>query len=300
MHSDPFINLLSGGNNEPVFNEEESVWNLFVQLLLPLILILTFLSVMDILRYKIRGDVVEMENRNLRENIGKISGTVDKENWFRNSQRSILEVQRQKVMRALAEIRPEEYRRIKLARFVEGTEIKMEGLDVVDEVFLSSCKLTRDYLVRRSNEYHSDLYARVLQRAGLSDPIGYSIKTRSEDQELFDERQILSADVATISKANAFFIHNRIIEFVDHLQQMSLDLQLGVMMRIYDELPKHPTAMSHRGRKLVQQMLRPDIDEKERIRLSDEIYREFNDEVRCKVEGYGFLDVALNQIARLD
>lgn len=300
MHNDPLNKLLSGGPGESAINEGESVWNLFVQILLPLILILTFLSVMDILRYKIRGEIVDEQNQRLEQNIEELLGTVDEDGFFLKNQRSILEVQRQKLIQALTEIRPEEFKRLKIALFEAGAEIKMEGHEVTDGQFKAFCMLAREYLVRRSIEYRSDLYARVLRRANVNDPMRLPIRIHGEDEELFDKKQIMAAQAATISKANACFIQNRIIEFINSLHQKSLNLQVEVMDQMYEALLKNPTEMSRRGRKLVQQMLRPDIDDKERTRLSGEIYREINDEVRRKVKGYGFLDAALTQIARLD
>ena len=277
--------------------ESESVWNLFVQLLLPLVLIVTFIAVLDVVRYK----VVAEESIKDSNNWITILEELDPEKLVHQQQRLIIELQRQKLINALQQFRIQEEQALRLAKFIRGgNDIQLDGVTVVDEDFKHLCITVKRKAVDQESNYLNAIYRRILDLAELSDPgqHQYRIRRRSENDSRRSTRSHPITEGRVVSKQNRFFIHNRIIEYVHDLKETVVTIQSEVLIRLYHELIKHPGEIDKRSSELVRCML-TDPSEARKDECSESFYHRTMKRVKTQIKSYNFLDQTWDQIATL-
>lgn len=279
----------------------ESVWNLFVQLLLPLILLLTFISVIDIERYKVRWGVTNDELEDVREGLDSLLGVHDPEGVFLNGKFSLLDAQKQRLLYKLSEIRRKEDRKFRLNKVESIEDIHITGTSIEDEEFKRLCEEVKKAVDAGNREsYQRNIYKLLLGNSGLNVPEEPEVQRHNEEEERFVSKQeLVSASSGKISRANANYIQNRIIEYVDGVENKTIELQTGVLEKIFDELLKSPETADEETRENIRQLLRTE-DEEAQLELSNKIYRRVTAAVRDDVRDYGFLAKTWQQIASIE
>lgn len=306
MSNDVLSRLLRGQSGYAEDNSEDSIWNLFVQILLPLILILTFLSVMDIMRYKITAEVTEEQNDVLRVALTSVLDDLDPGKLVLNSHRSVLEAQRQKLLRALVEIEAEERKNFKLYRYESSKDVKIikdgknKKVKISDPGFKVLCTRIRDDVMDNMLVYRKSVYVRILGKESIRDPSPKIIKRRNKNLELIDSQETLVANMRVISRANRVFIHNQIVAFTNSLIKETVELQTNVLEKLYDALIEEPLGLTDETRGLIKKMIGAEIDNLERTRLVKLVYEEITNEVRSDIKDYDFLDETWRKIASLE
>ena len=67
------LGMLLSGDEEATARSNEQVWNLFSQILVPLVILLSFVAVAEITRYQLITVVTEETNRNLQAKLDEMS-----------------------------------------------------------------------------------------------------------------------------------------------------------------------------------------------------------------------------------
>ncbi|MBI5222796.1 hypothetical protein HY990_00075 [Candidatus Micrarchaeota archaeon] len=287
-----------------IAGKNESIWNLFVQILLPLILILSFLSVLDILRYKTVSEIANKENKEYRKIIeGREKNDQNQQILGTNTQ--IIETQKYKLLKALEEVKYEERKRFKLVKFMNGEDVDLKDAGIADEDFKFLCNNIRENVshsnTKQRQNYMNALYQKIFKRADVrdNDPSKSQVRKWHENIEsTFTE--VLLAKPGIISNENRASIQNKIIEFVNDLEQEVIELQSEVLVRILNTLMEKPEGLDESSRKLVMEILSPDIDLKTRENKANEFYREEMSKVKKRTREYHFLDETWNQIASIN
>jgi len=280
----------------------ESIWNLFVQILLPLILIVTFLAVLDIVRYRIVADRTREDNKILVKEINKLVGKDNpNQQYFTKYKQSILDYQKQRLLHAFAEIRTEQLKRFKLYKVTSFKDVNLKSAKIEDENFKFLCLNLGKHVSdnNKKNVYRSSLYKNLLAKARIKDRLGFRVRKWPNDVEATEE-EIMIAKKGVISKENRAFIHNRIIEFVNEIKTNLLEIQCDVLIKIYGELIKNPEELDKRSKELVMLMVDQSMTSEKRKEYSDLFYKKVTKTIRKKVEEYEFLDETWQQVAKIN
>lgn len=291
------------------------VWNLFAQLLFPLIMILSFISVLDISK---RDDVVKNVNADkekLQDVLVGISTTREVKakiaEW-----RNIYEQQRFKLLQAWERIRNEERDKLFLNMFTSGERVILKGIDIDDTEFLALCEGAKQLFDKGEPvqiEYMTNLYRRVLEEAGITDastnPREFSVhlwptdSTKIPDipfaqQSEEQQSQLAVIEAKNIHPANRAFVHNQIWNGVNGFKNETEEVQGNVLSRIFDQLLASPEKLDTRAEKLVEAILSPSTMAEERRRKANEFYEGQGDWIRDRLEsnGYHLLVRTWNQI----
>lgn len=285
--------------------EANDIWNLFVQVLLPLVLVLTFVAALDIMRYR---DVAKFEKDKARRLSGRLKELIKKDKVIQNYNHALIEVQLQKLLITLEKIKKEEIEKIKLNLFPGPEKINLQAVDVEDDEFKELCK--------EASNWFKDVHAEQSQKARL-----YSLvikKTENvEDKELKKKRMkglpsvirhydipkddLILEDNIEITPANRAKIHNGIIEFVDSLKKEVKRLQSGLLFLIFDYLMGHPEQLDQYLQQLAQAIIQ-ERDLRQREMKANEFYRRLIKNWRRKLEenGYHFLEETWEKLQALD
>lgn len=287
-------------------SENESVWNLFVQILLPLIFILTFIAVIDILKYRRVYYVTLDENRRLIEEYNEIKQIYDPNQKHFKMKVAILELQKQKLLRALEEVKYEERKTYRLTKFMSGNDVnlskKKEG-KIDDEDFKFLCNNINEIVSDKHEEenYLNDLYQKILTKADVIDA-GYDqsmlrVKRWKNEDVLPNEVEIIAIKSGTITKSNRALLHNNIYEFYNDMKEELLKIQTEVLKRIIHKLIENPKAVDETSSTLVKKMLNS-TSKTVRQAFANQFYERVTDSIKedIKREKYFFLDKTWQQI----
>jgi hypothetical protein len=289
--------------------DANDIWNLFVQVLLPLVLVLTFVAALDIMRYR---DVAKFEKEKARRLTETLMDLGKKDKVIQHYNHALIEVQLQKLLITLEKIKKEEIENIKLNLFPEPEKINMKAVDVDDDDFKNLCKETA--------KWFKDAQAEQSQKARL-----YSLvieKTKNvEDKELkkkgmeglpsiirhydipndIPKNDLILEDKIEITPTNRAKIHNGIIEFLDSLKKEVKALQSGLLFRIFNYLMGHPEQLDQYLQQLAQAIIQA-RDPRQREMKANEFYRRLIKNWRKKLEKdyYHFLEETWEKFQALD
>lgn len=296
----------------------ESVWNLFVQILLPLILILLILAVQDIARYKDVADE-EKERSQLLEDLNReLRDEFDPEKTRETNKRLIIELQRQKLLKALTEVNYEEKKRLKLESFSKGNAVKLDAVTIIDNDFIKLCREMYEALTDKViyQGYLDTLYHNILKKAELKplddneannlriydnlDKGKYSknpgieiVKRWSIEDEKINDKIYSVVEEIRISKENRAFIHNRIIGFLRDTKGEIVEFQRRVLVRILQsylqDFISHPEILDKDSADLVRIISNPNVSQEKRDEASKQFQRKVRDKVKSDIGKYYFL-----------
>jgi len=269
---------------------DEPIWNVFVQILLPLVLILTFVAVLDILRYKHVAEVERIESHKLRKFITEKLEKIDPQKEHNKYKVTLIELQYLKLSIALRDVEKEKREDLKLTQFPDAGKIDLTYTKIIDIDFKELCKKAKDIFDNNGEQGFKDgIYKEVLRKASVKDTGKWNLRVRQWNPVPKDEPY--TATLSSITPGNRAKIHNDIVEFVETLRKNIRLLQTQLLHRLFDELIKNPEELDNHSRKLVEKIISTK-EEDERKRLAKDFYqkmvRKWRDQL--ETEGYEFLE----------
>lgn len=287
--------------------EASDIWNLFVQVLLPLVLVLTFVAVMDVMRYR---DVAKFEKDKARRLFEKLIYLEKKDKVIQNYNHALIEVQLQKLLVALEKIKKEETEKIKLSLIINSDRIKLQTdkVKVKDDDFKKLCEVALNKFKDEQSEqtYKDTLYSLVIKKTKdvedkeikKKEIKGLPVVRRHYDIATDD---LILEDNIEITPANRAKIHKEIIEFVNDLKAEVKRLQLGLLFRIFDFLMVHPEELDKNLKQLAQAIIQ-ESDPGQRKMKANEFYRQLIKKWRRKLEedDYHFLEETWEKLQAID
>ncbi len=299
--------------------DEDMIWNLFTQLLFPLIMILSLVAVLEISKNKLVGQYIEAENKDLKDQIEGIGETKPEQarilEW-----RNIYELQRLRMLEAWNAVKIEERARIGFAIFSSGFRVRLNNTVIDDlefQVFSSQIKSLFDGKAASRQSYLDGLYARVLEKANLVEArAGFQKEpvqkwadelTVIEDVQFGElssdqKAQLALAKAKIVVPTNRALIHNAILEGVDTFEQDAKRIQSEVLTRILDLLLARPAELDAKSKQLVNKILDQTTTPEDRRAKVNEFYKRQIDQIRERLQqaGYAFLDVTWYQLQSVE
>lgn len=276
----------------PEKSEESNIWNVFVQILLPLVLILTFVAALDIMRYKLVADV---EKVRADEAYGKISDMLDKDPTASQRNFAFIKIQLLELLRALDKIKEEKMGHIKFIRFVDRTSegrivnadrIELDRAMIKDDDFKTFCGKTYYMFSNIQSRYEEmrNLYQSVLSKAKIMD--GSSFSYSNNETPVYDHAvEGNKAEKSEITPENRSKLLNAINDFLNTLEKDTIRLQTDLIDRIFDYLIQNPEDLKDENLKRLADLIISAPNEKVRMIHANEFYRQFIQIWQRKVEG---------------
>lgn len=262
---------LAGEKPEARDTRIEDTWNVLVQVLLPLVLVLTFVIVTSILAY-------ERSYRVLKGILGQNQKIPEVE-----ARELKADLQLEKLLRALEKVKAEQRQVIGLTLFPTEERVRRDGTSIVDEDFRLLCSRARDRLGDGSDPalsaYANLLYAKVLVEAGVADPFGTEVRRWPEivgNESDIEEMETVASSPGVITAANRRRIHTEILKFLSDLELEVADLQVALVDQIFKEILEKPGStgdLDEEASRLLTRILDPAVPEEMRRRLAQELYR---------------------------
>lgn len=275
---------LGGGEKE----EEGGVWNIFVQILLPLVLILTFVAILNITKYK---DIAKEEKERARQAREELDKAMKNNKLLEQKNNALISFQLQKLLVALEKVKKDEYQRLRLNIFPGASRIQLKGTEVEDVEFKKLCTMTAVIFEsdRTEQEKKDDIYDAVINEAeDVKDSKNEKMRAtglpfvKKHNKIPEDEPYII--DAAEITTANRVKIHNKIVEFVSDLKVTVSDLQTGLLHRIFEYLLENPGSLDKDLRQLAD-----DMNLKKDAKIKKELAKRFHmlliESLQRKIEG---------------
>jgi hypothetical protein len=268
------LRMLIADNGESDNRNNEHIWNVFAQLLVPLIILMTFAVVMELVQYQKSIDEINKQNYDLQTRINNLGNTAPGI-LAKRAEVQLIDAQRQKLWASLLQEISERRgpKGLDLDRFFGSADlVNMRGETIDDPRFEALClKVARDVLGevkkaedgtlqpvsgamerRASKEFTGSVYQQVLKRADLRDP-----NLPDDDLEMAgrmspvwpkDQSETLVTD-AVVTRDNRQFILEQIAKAASQIRSDLVEIQRGVVVRIYAAY--HDDA---RGQDLARQM----------------------------------------------
>lgn len=224
------------------------IWNVFVQILLPLVLLLTFVAVQVINIYK---EAAENERKHV-EALEQYLVSLEQENSAAqerlHKQEAYINLQYQILLNALQKTEQEKLRELKLSMFSEGTDrIHVDGTHVKDNDFKMLCDTAKNIFDQNDEQgFRDNIYREVLEKVSqppylIRDPEPGGLQVRRHDT--IPEESVYKARFEIITDANRARIHNEIIEFVNQVKKDVMTVQDEVLQILGDQFILHPVGL---------------------------------------------------------
>jgi hypothetical protein len=261
-----------------------------VQVLLPLVFVLTFVVVTGLMVYK-------AAYKGMLRFIGS-----DSDIEGIQGQERLVDVQLQKLLLALEAVKTERRGALNVSMFPRAARITRRGVKLGDADFQLLCRRSAELFDADARaarlRFADEMYRQVLALAGVADTSSldvqrWSVRT-TVAQATVDAAQTMSAEEPVIVSANRRFIHNAILDFVDGLEEQVVELQVDLLQQVFDELLAAGSfeALDPASTRLLGEILDPSTSETERLRAAEQLYRGLLERWRERFDeaGYPFLD----------
>jgi hypothetical protein len=279
-------------NRKPSAKLEDSAvpWT-FNQILLPLILILTFVILTHLVEYK-------------REYDEMVEAIRDKDPIL-EPKIAVLNLQLQKLLRALEEVKGEIREETRAAVFVQPGRIVRRGSRIEDEEFQKFCRETLN--LASGQGYRSmagRIYKSVLERTGILDPssAGYTVQRSKlvKIEDLTEEKvrsmpdsewaRVYAAKEGRISPRNRQILQNAILDFCDGLLRQAISVESQLIDRLREEALANPQSLilSATARKIVNDLFDPARSAEDRKRLARDFYWNLVEEWKKRFDEDGY------------
>lgn len=293
-------------------SDESGIWNVFVQLLLPLVIILSFAAVLEIDRYQKIIDQTQRQNDDLRLEMKSIDST-DPQRLAENLARTVFLSQRRKLQIAL-ELAVQDDRKEWLFTELNADGVKLLGARIDDRRFAEFSQLVWSHLgpaaTRTRFDYVNDLYKDVLALADIRDtapeaeqrvrlwPEGiagtdpefarFDAYEPLGDRVEADRAELANIRDNIIHPANRAFLHNQINGEAWRSETQAVALQTAVIDRIYQSLIANPEQLDEASRERVREMVNPDTPAERREILAELVHDRTISALRERLEGDGY------------
>lgn len=288
---DPLLRELEGaasGLARPA--GDDHTWNVMVQVLLPLVFVLTFVVVTGLMvykaAYKVMRDVIRRDSK-----YAEIA-----------AQERLVDVQLQKLLLALEAVKTERRGELNVSMFPRAARITRRGVKLGDADFQLLCRRSAELFDEDARSarlrFADEIYRQVLVRAKVDDPSALTVQrwsARTTDaQDMVDSSQIMSAEGGVVVSINRRFIHNAILDFLDGLEEQVVNLEVELLQQVFDDLLATGSGetLDPASRRILAEILDPSTPETERRRAAEQLYRGLLERWRERFDeaGYPFLD----------
>jgi hypothetical protein len=291
--TDKLEQLLSEDSSSSESNEQ--MWNLLVQILVPIVILLSFVAVSEITRYQVHTGIVEQDNRDLRGAIGNLMKT-DSGVLVQRYQIQLIEAQKQRLLHALDQELAGQRQKLKLAELPVSGLVNMSGPQIDDPRFMELCKLFRETVLgeddarvssrdrRASPAFILEVYKGVLHRADLTDPLDGDMRFATAASMKVPVWPEVPPDAqpndSRITAGNRQYILDEIAKSITGIVAEATKLQQGVLQKIYLALIDNPGQLSPEGRRLAQLLMKPEQSGESLQSLTQRFYDAVNRQVR--------------------
>jgi hypothetical protein len=267
----------------------EQTWNILVQVLLPLVFVLTFVIITGITAYKSAYE-------GLKE-------LLDKDNSFAEVQlqEKVVELQYQRLLLALEKVKARRRTELGLDLFPAPDRVGRHDGGINDSRFAALCRDSEAVLDDPGSsayQNHADgLYRAVLEEAQIADPsAGHVRRSRVEQSaggEILDWSQSRSASDGIIVPANRRLLHHHVLDFLEGLEAEIVTLQVGVVRLLFEEKLAAGAAEAENEdpavRAALRRILDPAMSEEEQRAGAEELYRNLVRRWRSRLGEEGYL-----------
>jgi len=243
--------------------EVEHAWNILVQVLLPLVLVLTFVIITSINTYRSAYKVLE----------GMVGKNEQLASW--QLREAMVELQLLKLLKALDEVKREEEERLGISLFPSAARIQRQGRRLGDPQFRILCAEARRRLAT-SSAYADSLYQRILEAAEVVDPHPIEVRrwpARGASKPEMTQEVDRKGRLIVVENRRA--LHNYVLDFVDGVEERVVTLQVEVTGAMFDELLNTAAGLEvdSGSAALLAEIADPAVGEERRRLLVAELYR---------------------------
>ena len=288
----------------------DSTWNVLTQVLLPLIIILAFVAVMEVERYRVVTAVTQDENERLDREMERVMSLPENVVAAKN-QSLIIEIQKLRLIQKLDEVIDAERSRMGFTKVFRSAHVSMHGIRPIDAGFKSLCdsmvQAVEDDGTRHARSHYQDLlYARILDETEIVD--GYFRRGQNPGYVDHWVKADVSANVATgsssdarsdrfianegvLTTANRRYLAERLVERIIGMVTDLVALQSAVLHRIYGALMEEDYQHDRESRRLAHKLATPSLSEQERQTAMVAFIGFQNKQIKNRLEhdGYRFL-----------
>jgi len=274
-------------------SEEAAVPWTFNQILQPIILVLTFVILTQILGYREAFTIMLKGGRQAPTAVrGKIN---------------MINYQYQKLHVALEQAKARTRVETMLASFPNAARVKRDGSKLDDADFKKLCTAIKGLTDNAAfSERAALIYTDVLARAGVTDPKGSDFRPEAAfapegDRELSPRDLVDNPDLArrlyedggsatVISSWNRSIIQKAIVDFLDGLQREGAAVQFQLISALKQEALDDPDSvtLSDDSKRLLDEMLRPGSSDADRQRLARDFYWNLTREWEAEFTSSGY------------
>jgi hypothetical protein len=272
------LGTVLGGLEEPEVSRDDHAWNVLVQVLLPLVFVLTFVIVSSVQAYRESDEAVQIL-------IGRdeyLASIAEKE--------ALIELQRQKLLKAFGEVKTIEEERLGLLVLPTSDRVRRRGTALQDPDFRRLCQVTQEVL-GESETYALELYRQVLAKAEVLEHVYLPVRRWEElpSSRVYDAEE-LASDGLVITARNRRHVHNLILDFIAGVEERVVRLQAGVVRDLFEDVLASPDLpeMVPDSAELLRQLADPAISSDRREELASELYRRLLRGWRRKLAGSGY------------
>lgn len=274
-------------------SDEENIWNLLVQILLPLVLILTFIVVSEVIGFKEAYiHMQEIMGADLREEENPPDLIA--------RQQAIIDAQLQRLLLALEQVKIDEEKRLNITMFPQAEFVQRKGIYINDDNFKKLCRESKGiYQSGYSRQRYADnIYSQVLEKSEIKDRnIDLRVRRweKKKDVEDISEvekfRRLMGAKKSMIYQENRKIIHNYILDFIDATEKSIADLQEDLIKFLFRDLIINPEDLDKESSLLVDRIIDTNISDEDREMSANQLYRRIIKKWRSKhdSDGYTFL-----------
>jgi len=255
--------------------DEADTWNIFVQILTPLIIVLSFVAMIEIARFKQgfdeRGEMVERLRTNL--------SPTDKE---REHELELIDLQRQKLLLALDVVVASRREALGFGRVPNAGVVGIDAPAVKDEAFKALCRNMRR--IGSDGTFEKRMLEDVMAKAGVRDA------ARFDPQPGYQADHLTGRNVITLNNRN--YLRERIGERVAALRLELQGMQQQVLSRIFHALMARPEALDAKTSALSRKVIDPAASVADQAEAARTLVRYLNDRIRAALaqDGYEFLE----------
>lgn len=211
---------------EEVLASSEHAWNVFAQILLPMVLILTFVVVSTVSWYRSAYELWQ--------------GVLDKDKQMAEVEliEKIIDLQLQKLLSAFERVQTNERKEFLITVFKTPNRVQRRGIFLEDEEFKEACLKAISKF--SDAQYARYIYQRVLVDAGVSDPVRAEVQRWAvggqEDERWLEIGEAELAKEGVITAVNRRNIQRLILDFVSGAKDEVVTIQVSVIRMLLDDL----------------------------------------------------------------
>jgi hypothetical protein len=287
------------GIEKPKQSKNVGVWEVFVQILLPLVLLLTFVVMQIINNYMDKTQNVEQISKALAQYTKDLDRrNVDQE--YQGKQKALLDLQYQILLNALQQIEEEKRKEAKLNVFSgRVNHIQRNKTKVTDSEFQMLCRYAANiFNTGDVQQFRDGIYKTLLEHVFQSDQIqdvsadGSTVQKHANLPEM-DDDSIRIAHPNQVTDVNRAKIHNEIIEFTNQLRDDVLTIQQELLQIIAQERMTSLEGLDQESKQLVREIIDSATDAQIREARVNEFFRSMTKKWRKELEddGYYFLNM---------